>query len=191
MALASSRSPRLRVLMIGWLYADLMLVLLIAAMGNVRAQPERPTPTPTRSSPSPTPTPTPTKPTPTPTPTKPPKLGLNPDPITFTVPVPRQRLLDGDANTKRNLQRRVDRKLEQRVYKTLRRQGIPESRARVGLMITFGFHNDLDQAQDIASRANRLAKQTEPSLFRKSAIIKSYGSTTPADKVSFEIYVYQ
>lgn len=186
MALASSRSPRLRALMIGWLYADLMLVLLIAAMGNVKAEPERPSPTPTRSSPSPTPK----KPSPTPAPTKPPKAGLDPEPITFTVPVQRQRLLDGDANTERSLQRRVERKLEQKVYKRLGRQGIPEARARVGLMITFGFDNNLGQAQQVARRANRLTKQAEPSLFRKS-IVKSYGSTNPANKVDFEVYVYQ
>lgn len=80
-------SSRLRRVMVGWLYADLTLVLFIASMGQFR------TPAPAEAKPrpsvSPSPRPTP-KPTPTPTPTTRERMGLAPKAITFTVRVDRR-----------------------------------------------------------------------------------------------------
>jgi hypothetical protein len=166
--------------MFGWLYADLTLVLFIASMGQFR------TPAPAEAKPRPSVSPSPS---PTPTPTTRERMGLAPKAITFTVRVDRQRLLNGNPRTQRRFERDVSRQLEQAANKHARRSDTSASKARAGLAIIFGFDADIGTAQRVARSAKRISKESNQRIFANS-IIKAYGSTTPADKVEYEIYFY-
>lgn len=182
---ANGDTTRLRRVMVGWLYADLTLVLFIASMGQFRATATaEPKPAPTVSmttgqSPTPAPTPKPTHE----------RVGLAPKAITFAIQVNRTRLLNGNANTERHFQRDVSRRLKRAVRQHSHKAGKPADKARIGLAIIFGFDNDLGRAQQVARAANRLTQKSNRRLFAP-AIIKTYGDTTPANKVDYEIYFY-
>jgi hypothetical protein len=159
----------MRSLLLGWLYADLLLVLFIAAMGNVTAPAE--TARAIEKTPAPAPQP----------------KGLDPKPITLTVRVDRDRLADGNAAVQRAFARRVSRRLESAIRD---RDDLTGREARVGLSITFGYDRSLGRAQEVAREANRVAKRAQPRLFR-NAVVKSYGSLSPGDRVTYEIYLYR
>lgn len=159
----------MRPLLLGWLYADLLLVLFIAAMGNVTAPAE-----PARAVRE------------APAPAKAPE-GLDPQPITLTVRVDRDRLADGDPAVRRAFDRRVSRRLESAIRE---RDGLTVRDARVGLAITFGYDRSLGRAQEVARAANRAAERAQPRLFG-NAVVKSYGSLRPGDRVTYEIYLYR
>lgn len=182
---ANGDTTRLRRVMVGWLYADLTLVLFIASMGQFRATATaEPRPTPIVSlSPRPSATPTPT-----PKPTQR-RVGLAPKAITFAIRVNRTQLLNGNAATERRFQRDVSRRLQRAVRQHSRKAGKPAGKARIGLAIIFGFDNDLGRAQQVARTAYRLTQKSNRRLFAP-AIIKTYGDTTPANKVDYEIYFY-
>lgn len=174
--MAAGRNPRIRTLLLGWLYADLLLVLFIAAMGNISA-PDEPA-APVNARPEPTPS------------TAPGPRGLDPEPISFSVHVDRDRLLDEDGREQRALGRRVSRRLDGLIEQRARRDGADPHAMRVGLSITFGFDRSLGRAQQVARTSNRITRERRPRVFA-SAVMKSYGSLRPGNRVSYEIYLYR
>lgn len=98
----------------GWLFADLLLILVLVVLGGqaTLARDVGPEPTPTATSATPSPTATATRtPTPTPTPTPPPQIGMVPESIDLPLLVDQgvaDDLVNGTTAQKAAAARRVN-----------------------------------------------------------------------------------
>lgn len=138
--------------LVGWLFADMLLGLMMIFMMAAPSVKLEPTPTPTdgptstpraTATPGPTSTPRPTSsPGPTETPGPAPEMGLSLTPIEFEIPY-----TEDEATLRMNLQREVDAALG----------GV--AGARAGLIQSFG----MDEFQD-SNRATARSRQTNQIL---------------------------
>lgn len=168
--------------LIGWLYADLLVVLFIAALGGSTSQ-SRPEPTQT-----PTPEPTVTV-TVTATPAaKPEEPSLMREPLKFAISVDSRDLRAGEGKTKAAFRKHFS----QEIRKAAKARNLKPDNLRIGLSLTFGYNPNLALAQATSETANKLAAKQEPTMWQDSVPPKSYGNTDPRenpDQVSFEIYI--
>jgi hypothetical protein len=161
----TARRTNATIPLVGWLFADMLLGLMMIFMMTAPSVKIEPAPTPTEgptstprptSTPGPTPTARPTNtPGPTETPGPPAEVGLSLTPIEFEIPY-----TDDEATLKANLQREIDAKLS----------GVASARA--GLIQSFGMVGDgpnSDGASNIATarsaRVNRILADLRPDIF--------------------------
>jgi len=124
------------VLMAGWLFADLMLVLFVVGVGS---QPTAyPAPLQTSATPSPTATPTPTRP-----PT------LSKEPVTLRLKVD-----FGGLMGSRDARKRAAADLKKKVTAELKRRKLTANRA--GMVLIFSSHQDSDVG---VARSGRVADE--------------------------------
>ncbi|GAA4232495.1 hypothetical protein GCM10022254_32520 [Actinomadura meridiana] len=156
----------------GWLFADLMLalvVMLVLATGI--ALPDEP------DHPRPKPTPTPT-PTPTLTPARPPRL--LPTPVKRDVSVDADALLRNDKGAVDALRKRVRDMLDK-----------PLGGRRAGIVLTFGpGSGDIARGVKIAKSFNeKVLGALGGGQFTRDTAYRSYFQG--GDKVTFEIFVFE
>jgi hypothetical protein len=146
----------------GWLFADLMLVIMLVAMGG---QPETPeaVATPSPATPSTTPTATPTTtptPAPAPTPTPTPKpipigpLALDRSPVVVDV--------SGAPGATTALTAQLTKALA------------PYHGRRAGFVLTFGWGSNIDSDIAYATTVNTLLGKTLPAMFPSGTVLRPY-----------------
>jgi hypothetical protein len=161
--------------LVGWLYADLLLVLLIAALSGVATH--QPDDSDVSVSASASPSPEPTKDVAT----------LDRDPITLSVKVDSADLLAGSKRVEATFRR----DFSEAFARELAARGIDQDEARIGFDLTFGYNQRLGVAQDVAEAANRQARRAERKALADAAF-RGYGSTRSAedpDHVTFELFL--
>lgn len=156
----------------GWLFADLMLalvVMLVLAAGL--ALPKEP------AHPKAKPTPTPTTPTPTPTHTRPPRL--LPTPVKRDISVNADGLLRNDKHTVNALRKTVRHMLDK-----------PLDGRRAGIVLTFGpGGGDITRGVQIAKHFNdEVLQPLGGGRFTDDTAYRSYFQG--GGKLSFEIFVF-
>lgn len=162
-----------RSLVMGWLYADLLLVLLIASLAGMAVtsgagSQQAPVPAPSADGEAV-------------------PRGLDVDPVTMSIKVDADGLLRGRDSVERRFRKDFSKEWERELAK----REIDPDDAVIGFAITFGYDKVLGRAQDIARSANAQASKAEPAAFRSSAL-KNYGNTSAKedpDHVTFEIYL--
>lgn len=162
----------------GWLFADLMLALvmmslLAAAITTRNAQPEPPPPPP----PSPVDTTTTTSTTPPPAP--PP--GLLPDPVKLDVHVDTGGLLRNDPGAIGRTQQDMRGALAG-----------PLAGRRVGVVLTFGTSpsGDIQRGVRVAGLFNDLVLRTSGDQFAGTGYRNFFQGGGDLDKITLEIFVY-
>lgn len=161
----------------GWLFADMLLALVLVALGSDVDEPPAPAPAPSPtlvSAPRPSPTPSPT---PTPLPPE----GLDPTPREVSVRVTAAGLASG---------RRQD--VEQ-VHHALQEQlaDVAAEGRRAAIVLTFGADGTPGVGQQMAVHANGAARTALPDVFG-GATFKDYHmiSSRNSGTVRFEIYLF-
>jgi len=163
--------------MSGWLFADMLLVLAVVALGAMLASPDsvaayvksvRGTTATAKPQVSPTPKPSPTKPHP---------LALNKTPQEFNLSFDTNALLAGDKATIAD----VDRQIR---AGTLRYAG-----ARAGFVLTFGGNPNPGTATEIARVINQRLMAVRPSLF-KGAVLNPFVSLGRTNAANVQIFLY-
>lgn len=158
-----------RSLLVGWLYADLLLVLLIAALGGI-SLPGSDRPSAERE----------------PSASAHPE-GLDPTPLLLSIEVDSLDLLHG----RRAVERRFRQDFSAELGSALAERGLSIDESRVGFAITFGFNRQIETAQRIAAAANEQARVAQERALL-GATMKSYGnrgSREDPNHVTFEIFL--
>lgn len=162
----------------GWLFADLMLAVVVAAYLASVIGPARPTqpPRPHRSAVTSTTVPPPT----TTTPSAPERL--DPDPITLDVDVDDQALIAGDPATVGALQSQVSGLLAPLL-----------AGRRAGLVLTFGTASasGIEHAVRMASQFNALVLVPLGDQFRDSAYRGYFQGGADPHKITLNIWVFE
>ncbi|MGB8021918.1 MAG: hypothetical protein WCF04_11870 [Candidatus Nanopelagicales bacterium] len=160
--------PAERSLLMGWLYADLLLVLLIAALGGI-SLPGSERPGSERESSDAHP------------------QGLDPNPLLLSIDVDSLDLLHG----RRAVERRFQRDFSVELTSALAERGLSIDESRVGFAITFGFNRQIGTAQRIAAAANEQARVAQERALQ-GATMKDYGNRGAREDpnhVTFEIFL--
>lgn len=187
-------------LLTGWLFADLLLglmvIFLVSAPGAPLPQPKTSTPTPTltptvTSTPTATPTqtvtPPPTStptvsPTPSPTATPVPILSLEQTPVSFAFRVNPDAFLDQRANE-------IDRVLQE-----IRDRLAPLNGRRAGIVLSFGNASRPDRATALSRQFNLLLHQAMPTLIDSRTITRDYiqlsNDLEKQGLIEVEVYIY-
>lgn len=158
---------RERSLLVGWLYADLLLVLLIAALGGISLPSGQSGAVESSADAHP--------------------QGLDPNPLMLSVKVDSLDLLHG----RRATERRFRRDFSQALGSALAERGRSIDGSRVGFAITFGFNRQIETAQRIAVAANEQARAAQEQALQ-GATMKNYGnrgSREDPNHVTFEIFL--
>jgi hypothetical protein len=166
--------------MSGWLFADMLLVLAIVALGAMLASREAvdayvgaanasPTPSPTESSSAPSPSPTPSKAAPP---------GLSKDPKSLTLRFDSGALLRRDPQTLANLRQQIKNQTE----------SIKQRQA--GFVLTFGGDSNPSRATDIAEIVNAQLVRVRPALFR-GAVLRDFIRLSKSNSADVEIFLYR
>lgn len=170
--------------MSGWLFADMLLVLAIVALGAMLASKESVADYVASVSPSASPTPTSTSPSPSPSPSTSPKPkptaapGLNKDPSSFTLVFSTSRLLSRDPSTIANVREQIKRKTE----------GFKNRRA--GFVLTFGGDGNSGTATRVAQIVNAQLVAVRPQLF-KGAVLRDFINLSGNNQADVEVYLYR
>lgn len=164
----AARQVNATIPLVGWLFADMLLGLMMIFLMAAPSVKLEPTPTPTNgptptlqatATPGPTSTPRPTStPGPTQTPGPAPEIGLSLTPIEFEIPY-----TEDEATLRMNLQREVDA-----VFGDV-------AGARAGLIQSFGmdeFQNS-NSATARSRRINQILAELRPDVFR-GALTQDY-----------------
>lgn len=163
-----------KAMLAGWLYADLLVVLLIAALGGVAvAGSSQPATGPSASAATQE--------------AEAHESTLVRKPIKLVIAVDAGGLRAGESSEAS----RFRRKFSSAIRKAAEKRNIDPGELRIGVSLTFGYDRDLATAMDTATAANREAARAEPDMWR-GAVVKDYGNTRidmPSNRVSFEIYV--
>ncbi|WP_194908269.1 hypothetical protein [Catenulispora rubra] len=171
--------PRERTLvaLVGWLFADLMLVIMIVALGSqkdpelaVKAQPKpTATPTPTHSTPT-TSTPS-SKPSPSPT-TSTARVGpqsVDKAPVQFTV--------DDSGGTPQ-------------LTTELKNQLKPYHGRHAGFVLTFGWGPDPQADTAYATSIDHLLTTIDPAMFPSDTVLRPFVDLDHANTGTAEIQIY-
>lgn len=165
--------------MVGWLFADLMIVLFIVALGtnDVSAGPS-----PARS---PTPTAKPSKPTPTPTviPSTPGPPGIATRPATYTIQVAAARILGGTT---------ADRSAELRLFRDKLRAIAQRSLAgrQAGIVLVWAESPDVNRGMRLAALTGSQLKAAHPQVFRATVPRTLWKGGGSEGRVVLEIYLF-
>lgn len=166
---------------VGWLFADLMIVLFIVALGtnDVSAGPTPArTPTPAVKPPKPTPTPTPTK-----TPSRPRLPGIATEPALFTVPIAADRVLGGSSAVRTaELTKFRDR------VRVIAQQNLVGRRA--GIVLVWGESPDVNRGMRLADLAGRQLTAAHPQVFRATVPRTLWKGGGSEGRVTLEIYLF-
>jgi len=163
--------------MAGWLFADLLLVLFVVALGmelTVTPEPE-PKPSPTVEA-----TPTPEA---EPEPEGPPGMQL--DPVEYTIPV------DGDALLGLAGVERKAAELE-RLSSDLQRQTEQLAGQRAAMVIIWGVADSVGRGNSLAREFNPLLRTTRPEVFDDFAVKELWDGRDDGEPeaVTLEIYLF-
>ena len=159
------------VLMAGWLFADLMLVLFVVGLGS---QPTAyPAPLPTVAAPSPTPTPTPTKPP-----------ALAKDSVIIQVSVDFGDLLGTGSERERAIA-----ELREQVVTELDNRNLSNDRA--GMVLVWTYHDDVDYSQRVSQAVAEQLSSFNRTFFDDSTMRPFWRGARAAQssRVDLEIYV--
>lgn len=162
----------------GWLFADLMLALvMMLVLTAAVATPDEPEDEPPPPSPTTTTT---TTPPPTTTTTAPPPR-LLPNPYEFNVRVDTDALLRNDRGTITALRNKVRSIVERRT-----------GGRRAGIVLTFGSASsaNIQRGVDIASRFNDKVLRSLGGQFAGTAFRSYFQGGDDPDKITYEIFVF-
>ncbi|WP_113705627.1 hypothetical protein [Nonomuraea lactucae] len=166
---------------IGWLFADLMVALVMAFLVATTVGGQKPEAPPPEPSPTMTPTPTPS-PTPTPTPTVEPGIEQRPVKVTLRG-VDWAGLLAGSKAAEADLRRKIQAK-----------EQLKDRHAGLVLAFGGGGAQDRDRAQNIARKANavfkKLGKQNF-SVFHGTVFVPYVNFYNSMSTVSLDVYMFK
>lgn len=167
------------VLLAGWLFADLFLVIAMIFLSStsLASSPLLPlsssTSTPLSSQPELS--------TQLPNSTSTPSVGIDLTPLTFSVRVDPESFLANSPISFDRFKQQVDSHL------------LGYSDRKAGLIITLGYHISIGKGRQLAIIANNLLVNNYPSIFNNT-VNKAYwwdiDETHPAGMISFEIYFF-
>ncbi|WP_189782706.1 hypothetical protein [Streptomyces capitiformicae] len=153
----------------GWLFADMLLVLALVAMGDqadpLAAKPDRPSASP---SPSPSPSATPKKPKPKPKPKGPRAVVRTPVKVAINA-----RAGDKDA-----------------ILRGLRRVTERYAGRQAAFVLTFGRHPDPGGGGAYAHDVNALLEKARPDMFRGATTRDFWKGGASSGHADIEIYFY-
>lgn len=166
--------------MVGWLFADLMIVLFIVALGvhDVSAAPEAPraqAPTVKPSTPTPRPSVTPTRPAPPP--------GIATKPAIFTIPIAAGGVLGG-TTAARSAELVQFRK---RVQLIAERNLVGR---RAGIVLVWGQSPDVNRGMRLADLAGSQLAAAHPAVFRATVPRTLWKGEAAEGRVTLEIYLF-
>lgn len=162
-----------RSLLVGWLYADLLLVLMLAALGGVLTKDEEPPVCPVCEEPV--------------------ETGLRTEPVSVFVGVDAAALRAGDEAAEQTFREEFRDNLE-----GILRQEFPDEQVQVGMSLTWADGVTVDQAQFTAGKANdqvEIAATEYPYVgfvMRKAVPPRAFANLSmDPDTIEFELYVLQ
>lgn len=158
----------------GWLFADLLLALVVVLLGSMAAAPQGAEAQPT-SSPSASATPSPS-PSPSPDASEPP--GIEQRPETLEIAVNTGALLAGSEAEEARLGRRI-RDLTQ-----------PFNGRRAGIVLLWGYNPNLSIGVDMSEATKPIMRKWRRLMFADAAT-KQLGNTSGSNRVKLEIYYYK
>lgn len=168
-----------RSLLVGWLYADLLLVLLIASLSGMVMLSVTDPPSPA------------TSPAPSPSAPRDPDPGLDTEPIELSIDVDSSALVQGSETVRKAVRKGFRRDFRDAVRSALQDRGLDPEQARIGFVITFGYNTNMARARDVSREANRQARLAEPDMMNPASV-KSYGNISAyedPDQVTFELFL--
>lgn len=159
--------------MVGWLFADLMLLLAIIGFGETTlAEPRVPVAAPPIATATSRPSVTPTR-TPRPTPRP---VGVSQRAIVVTFGVPTSRLLAGDKDAIEDLDA------------VLRRKLAPLNGKHAGIVLTFGVDPSDARALALSEIVNDRLRRQAPGLTQR-ALVRDFVSLSGSNAVKIEVYL--
>jgi hypothetical protein len=167
-------------LLAGWLFADLLLALVVILLGTMTAPPispsagAEPSPSPSSSSGS-SATPSP-EPTPSPSNTEPP--GIERTPEIVEVPVNTAALLANSAAERARLGREVIRRTQD------------FNGRQAGIVLIWGCNSDISLGVAMAERTAPVLRRSRPVMF-SGAATRKLGDRGCANEVRLEIFYYR
>ncbi|WP_270886036.1 hypothetical protein [Pedococcus sp. 5OH_020] len=170
---ASSRAVPLP--LVGWLFADLMLLLAIVGFGQAPTMPHKPSPSATAVAATGTPKATaPTKTTPKVT-QRP--IGVSQNAIVVAFPVPTAKLLAHDTKAVHDLDAR------------LRKEMARIKGQRAGIVLTFGVDPDDARALALSHVVNERLRRQAPAL-TQGALVRDFVSLSGSNAIKIEVYLF-
>ncbi|MFD0272351.1 hypothetical protein ACFVHB_00385 [Kitasatospora sp. NPDC127111] len=159
------------ILLAGWLFADLLLVLLVVALSALPAPRPEASATPSASLPGPTTT----SAAPSPSPTRPAERGLVIQPCRFTVNVGYSTLGGSGAD-----------QVASQLDTQLRAAGVEQRTA--GFVLSFGHAPDVNVGQDAARKVNDVLNGRLPAVFGKAPKRGYWTGDSASDVVDVDVF---